>query len=153
MNKIPFTECASSLEDFSIQDRALDCPTCLRFQVNCLGNYHPKQAQGNFPILKYIHKIPHGVLYFVIVFVFLMALGDIFFLTGITRENICLADVKTVAKEIYMEIHNAEKEETLANVKTVAKEIYMEILNAEKEKNEDIFRGHQRLIINPPVLK
>ena len=50
MNKIPAVECAACFEDFSVQERALDCPTCLVFQVYCLGNFHKKREQlsGNY---------------------------------------------------------------------------------------------------------
>ena len=51
MNKIPAAvDCASCFEDFSVQEKALDCPTCLVFQVNYLGNFHKKREQlsGNY---------------------------------------------------------------------------------------------------------
>mmetsp|Transcript_15453 Transcript_15453/g.22689 ORF Transcript_15453/g.22689 Transcript_15453/m.22689 type:complete len:540 (+) Transcript_15453:114-1733(+) len=46
MNKIPSTQCASFLEDFTIKERALNCPTCVLFGVRCLGNYHRRNQQS-----------------------------------------------------------------------------------------------------------
>jgi len=43
MSKTPFEECNNCLEDFTLAQRAEDCPTCLINNVHCLGNYHPKK--------------------------------------------------------------------------------------------------------------
>mmetsp|Transcript_16255 Transcript_16255/g.23694 ORF Transcript_16255/g.23694 Transcript_16255/m.23694 type:complete len:626 (+) Transcript_16255:43-1920(+) len=39
----PSNLCASFFEDFTITERASDCPTCLYFGVHCLGNFHTRK--------------------------------------------------------------------------------------------------------------
>jgi hypothetical protein len=74
MNKEPSAECASFFEHFTTQERALNCPTCLTFQVQCLGNYHPKiqqPAPGNyFKSYEFIESFPSHFSYLYFIFAF-----------------------------------------------------------------------------------
>lgn len=45
----PHPECSNTLEDFSLAERALNCPFCLTKSINCQGNYHPRKATVVLP--------------------------------------------------------------------------------------------------------
>ncbi len=41
----PHAHCRSYLEDFTIEQRAVNCPFCLKRGVACEGNFHKSRGQ------------------------------------------------------------------------------------------------------------